>query len=78
MTQRALLLANISRQFTQHIKVDRGSRGGTGSTKQKTLKILYQFMKKKILDTFQSINHINVSIHDCNCCKTGIKVPKCV
>ena len=32
-------------------------------------------MKKKILDNFQSIN---VSIHGCNCCKTGIEVSKCV
>ena len=31
-----------------------------------------------ILDYFQSINGINVSIHGCNCCKTGIKVSKCV
>ena len=35
-------------------------------------------MKQKILENFQSINHINVSIHGCNCCKTGIKVSKCV
>ena len=35
-------------------------------------------MKKKILDYFQSINCINVSIHGCNCCKTGIEVSKCV
>ena len=55
-----------------------GQGGGTGSTKQKTLKIFYQFMKKKILDNFQSINRINVSIHGCNCCKTGIEVSKCV
>ena len=35
-------------------------------------------MKKKILDNFQSINRINVSIYGCNCCKTGIAVSKCV
>ena len=35
-------------------------------------------MKKKILDYFQSINRINVSIHGCNCCKTGIEAYKCV
>ena len=35
-------------------------------------------MKKKILDYFQSINCINVSIHGCNCCKTGIEVSKYV
>ena len=35
-------------------------------------------MKKKILDYFQSINCINVFIHGCNCCKTGIEVSKCV
>ena len=33
---------------------------------------------KKILVNFQSINRINVSIHGCNCCKTGIEVSKCV
>ena len=37
-----------------------------------------QFMKKKVLDYFQSINCINVSIHGCNCFKTGIEVSKCV
>ena len=31
-----------------------------------------------ILDNFQSINRINVSIHGCNCCKTGTDVSKCV
>ena len=35
-------------------------------------------MQKKILDNFQSINRINVSIYGCNCCKTGIEVSKCV
>ena len=35
-------------------------------------------MQKKILDNFQSINRINVSIHGFNCCKTGIEVSKCV
>ena len=35
-------------------------------------------MKKKILDYFQSINGIHVSIHGCNCCQTGIDVSKCV
>ena len=35
-------------------------------------------MKKKILDYFQSINCTNVSIHGCNCYKTGIEVSKCV
>ena len=53
-----------------------GSRGGgTGSTKQKTLK---NFYGKEILDYFRSINCTNVSIHGCNCCKTGIEVSKCV
>ena len=41
-------------------------------------KIFYQFMKKKIFDNFQSINRINVSVHGCKCCKTGIEVSKCV
>ena len=40
---------------------------------QKTLKVLYHFMKKKILDTFQSINYINISTHGCNCCKIGVE-----
>ena len=31
-----------------------------------------------ILSYFRSINCTNVSIHDCNCCKTGIEVSKCV
>ena len=35
-------------------------------------------MKKKILAYFQSIDCINVSIHGCNCCKTGVEVSKCV
>ena len=35
-------------------------------------------MKKTILDYFQSINCINVSIHGCNCCKTSTDVSKCV
>ena len=35
-------------------------------------------MKKNILDYVQSINCINVSIHGCNFCKTGIGVSKCV
>ena len=33
-------------------------------------------MKKKFLDNFKSSNRINVSIHGCNCCKTGIEVSK--
>ena len=77
MTQHALLSANISRQFIQHTKVASWVKGGTGSIKQKMLKS-YQFMKKKVLDYFQSINCINVSIHGCNCFKTGIEVSKCV
>ena len=35
-------------------------------------------MEKKILDYFQSINCINVSIHNINCFKTGIEASKCV
>ena len=31
-----------------------------------------------ILAYFRSINCTNVSIHGCNCCKTGIEVSKCV
>ena len=55
-----------------------GSRGGTGSTKQKTLKNSLTVYEKKILDYFRRINCTNVSIHGCNCCKTGIEVSKCV
>ena len=35
-------------------------------------------MKKKILDYFQSINCINVSVNGCNYWKTCIEVSKCV
>ena len=35
-------------------------------------------MKNKILDYFQSINCINVSVHGGSCFKTGIAVSKCV
>ena len=35
-------------------------------------------MKKKILDYFQSINCINLSVRCCNCCKAGSDVSKCV
>ena len=56
-----------------------GSRGwGTGSTKQKTLKNALTVYEKMILAYFRSINCANVSIHSCNCCKTGIEVSKCV
>ena len=56
-----------------------GSRGEGNRVNKatKSWKILYQFMKK-ILDYFQSINCINVTIRGCNCCKTGIAVSKCV
>ena len=80
VTQHALLSANISRTFTQHIKVAFWVKGGggTGSTKQKMLKNSLTVYEKKILDYFRSINCTNVSIHDCRCCKTGIEVSKCV
>ena len=42
------------------------------------LEKFFKFMKKKILDYFQSINCINVSIGCCNCCKTSSDVSKCV
>ena len=51
---------------------------GDRVSKAKNSEKLFHFMKKKILGYFQSINCINVSIHDCNCCKTGIEVSKCV
>ena len=80
MTQHALLSANISRTFTQHIKVASWVKGGTGSTKQKkkTLKNSLTVYEKTIIAYFRSINCTNVSIHGCNCCKTGIEVSKCV
>ena len=78
MTQHALLSANISRTFKQHIKVAFWVKGGTGSTKQKTLRNSLTVYEKKILDYFRSINCTTVSIHGCNCCKTGIEVSKCV
>ena len=56
MTQHALLSVNSSRTFTQHIKVAFWVKGGggTGSTKQKTLKnSLTVYEKKKILDYFE-------------------------
>ena len=69
--------------FTQHIKVafwvKGGGGGGTGSTKQKTIKnSLTVHENKKILDYFRSINCTTVSIHSCNCRKTGIEVSKCL
>ena len=60
-------------------KLHSGSRGGgTGSTKQKTLKNSLTVNEKKILDYFRSINCTTVSMHSCNCCKTGIEVSKCL
>ena len=32
---------------------------------------VYEKKEKKILAYFRSINCTNVSIHGCNCCKTG-------
>ena len=55
-----------------------GPRGGTGSTKQKTLKNFLTVYEKKILEYFRSINCTNVSIYGCNCSKTGIEVSECV
>ena len=80
VTQYALLSANISRTFTQHIKVAFWVKGGggTGSTKQKTLENSITVYEKNILDYFSSINCATESIHGCNCCKTGIEVSKCV
>ena len=80
MTQHVLLSANIPRTFTKHIKVAFWVKGGGGtwSTKQKTLKNSLTVYEKKILDYFESINCTTVSIHGCNCCKTGIEVSKCV
>ena len=55
-----------------------GSIGGTGSTKQKTLKNSSTVYEKKILAYCRRINCTDVSIHGCNYCKTGIEVSKCV
>ena len=81
VTQHALLSENISRIFTQHIKMAswvKGGGGGTGSTKQKNAEKFLNSLWKMILAYFRSINCTNVSIHGCNCCKTGIEVSKCV
>ena len=78
MTQHALLSANISRTFTQHIKVVFWDTGGTGSTKLKNAEKFLNSLWKKILDYFRSINCTTVSIHGCNCCRTGIELSKCV
>ena len=65
----------VSKYFSPiHTTYQRGILGQGGEQGQKSKKL----MKKKILDYFQSINCINVSIHGCNCCKTGIEVSKCV
>ena len=68
VTQYALLATNISRQFTQHMKVASWVKGGNRVNKA----------KNEILYFFRSISCTNVSIHGCYCCKTGIEVSKCV
>ena len=80
MTQHGLLSANISRQFTQHIKSGILGQGGEqGQQSKRITEKFFQFMKKNnILHYFQSISCIHVSIHGCNCCQTGINVSKCV
>ena len=78
MTQHALLSANISRTFTQHIKVAFWVKGGNRVNKAKNVEKKLNIYEKKILDYFRSINCTNVSIHGCNCCKTAIEVSKCV
>ena len=55
-----------------------GSRGEQGQQSKKTLKKSLTVYEKNILDYIRSINCTNVSIHGCNCCKTGIEVSKCV
>ena len=78
MTQHALLSANISRTFTQHIKVAFWVKGGNRVNKAKNVEKFLNIYEKKILDYFRSINCTNVSIHGCNCCKTAIEMSKCV
>ena len=55
-----------------------GQGGEQGQQSKKTLKNSLTVYEKKILDYIRSINCTNVSIHGCNCCKTGIEVSKCV
>ena len=55
-----------------------GGRGEQGQQSKKRRKIPQQFMKKKILEYFRSINCTTVSIHSCNCCKIGIEESKCL
>ena len=47
MTQHALLSANISRQFTQHINVAFWVKGGEQVNKAKNAEKFLQFMKKE-------------------------------
>ena len=78
MTQHALSSVNISHTFTQHIKVafwvkGGGNRVNKAKNAEKFLNSLWKDFR-----LFLSINCTNVSIHGCNCCKTGIEVSKCV
>ena len=78
MTQHALLSANISRTFTQHIKVAFWVKGGNRVNKARNAEKFLNSFWKKDFRLFRSINCTTVSIHGCNCCKTGIEVSKCV
>ena len=51
-------------------------RRAAGSTKQKPLKNSLTVYENKILTYFRGINCRNVSIHGCNCCKTGVDFTK--
>ena len=58
-----------------------GSRGRTGSAKQKwfvTLISSFTVCKKKLLDYLRSISCINVCIRGYNCCQTSIELSKCI
>ena len=46
--------------------------------KKKNAEKFLKSLWKMIIAYFRSINCTNVSIHCCNCCKTGIEVSKCV
>ena len=68
----------VSKYFSPFHTTYQGGILGQGGNRVKKAKNAEKFMKKKSLDYFQSINCINVFIHSCNCCKTGIEVSKCV
>ena len=77
VTQHALLSANISCTFTQHIKVAFWVKGGNRVNKAKNAEKFLNSLWKKDFRLF-SKHQLYKCIHGCNCCKTGIEVSKCV